>query len=105
MMLGWRAAKDYGVGVGDRFKIEERTFRVVGIFSTNNAIGDTGGMFPVTALQAWHTLPGVYTLAFVKLQPHASVGGRAQGRREGEPAARDDRDRRTTSAGSTATSC
>ena len=73
VMLGWRAAKDFGVGVGDRFKIEERTFRVVGIFSTNNAIGDAGGMFPITALQAWHTLPGVYTLAFVKLQPHANV--------------------------------
>ncbi len=73
MMLGWRAAKDFGVEVGDRFKIEERTFRVVGIFSTNNAIGDAGGMFPVAALQAWHTLPGVYTLAFVKVQDGTSV--------------------------------
>ena len=73
MMLGWRAAKDFGVGVGDRFKLEERTFRVVGIFSTNNPIGDGGGMFPVTELQAWHTLPGVYTLAFVKVQPKANV--------------------------------
>ena len=27
MMLGWRAAKDFGVGVGDKFKVEERTFR------------------------------------------------------------------------------
>ena len=73
MMLGWRAAKQYGLGVGDTFKIEERTFRIVGIFSTNNAIGDTAGMFPLTELQAWHTLPGVYTLAFVKLSPHVSV--------------------------------
>jgi putative ABC transport system permease protein len=73
MMLGWRAAKDFGVGVGDRFKIEERTFRVVGIYSTNNAIGDAGGMFPAVELQAWHTLPGVYTLAFVKVAPGASV--------------------------------
>ena len=72
MMLGWRAAKDYGLGVGDRFKIEERTFRIVGIFATDNAIGDTAGMFPVAELQAWHTLPGVYTLAFVKLRPHVS---------------------------------
>ena len=30
-------------------------------------------MFPVTELQAWHTLPGVYTLAFVKVQPDANV--------------------------------
>ena len=73
IMLGWRAAKQYGLGVGDAFKIEERTFRIVGIFSTDNAIGDTAGMFPLTELQAWHTLPGVYTLAFVKLKPHVSV--------------------------------
>src|SRR6185503_2378552 len=73
MMLGWRAAKDFGVEVGDRFKVEERTFRVVGIFSTDNPIGDGGGMFPITELQAWHTLPGVYTLAFVRVQPGASI--------------------------------
>ena len=73
MMIGWRAAKTYGLEVGDRFKVEEKSFRVVGIFSTNNAIGDTGGMYPVTALQDWHTLSGVYTLAFVKLQPNVSV--------------------------------
>jgi len=73
MMIGWRAAKTFGLGVGDRFKVEERTFRVVGIFSTNNPIGDTGGMYPITALQDWHTLSGVYTLAFVKLRPGVSV--------------------------------
>ena len=73
MMIGWRAAKTFGLHVGDRFKVEERTFRVVGIFSTNNPIGDTGGMYPITALQDWHTLSGVYTLAFVKLKPHVSV--------------------------------
>jgi putative ABC transport system permease protein len=73
MMLGWRAAKDFGVKVGSRFKVEERTFRVVGIFSTNNPIGDGGGMWPVTELQAWHTLPGVYTLAFVRVRPGVSV--------------------------------
>ncbi len=73
IMLGWRASKDLGVGVGGRLKVEERTFRVVGIFSTNNAIGDTAGMWPLAALQNWHTLPGVYTLAFVRVQPHARV--------------------------------
>ena len=73
IMLGWRASKDLGVGVGGRLRIEERTFRVVGIFSTNNAIGDAGGMFPLAELQNWHTLPGVYTLAFVKVAPGAKV--------------------------------
>ena len=93
MMLGWRAAKDFGVGVGDRFKLEERTFRVVGIFSTNNPIGDGGGMFPVTELQAWHTLPGrVHAGVRESAAPRQRVGGSSRGR-ESEPPARDDRDR------------
>jgi putative ABC transport system permease protein len=75
MMLGWRAAKDFGIGVGDRFKIEERTFRIVGIFSTGNVIGDASGMFPLADLQAWKRLPGVYTLAFVVTKPHVSING------------------------------
>jgi len=57
----------------------------VGIFSTNNAIGDAGGMFPLAELQAWHTLPGVYTLAFVKLQPHASVAAVRHGVEKANP--------------------
>jgi putative ABC transport system permease protein len=73
IMLGWRAVKDFGVHVGDTFKVEERRFRVVGIFSTSNVIGDTAGMFPLTELQAWHTEPGVYTLAFVRVRPKVSI--------------------------------
>src|SRR5689334_6289031 len=79
MMLGWRAAKDFGVGVGDNFKVEERTFRVVGIFSTKIAVGDTVRMFPLVDLWAWHRLPGVFTLAFALVQPHMNIApvGRA----------------------------
>jgi len=73
MMLGWRAAQDFGVDVGARFRIEERTFRVVGIMSTGNAAGDAAGMFPLTALQAWHRQPGVYTLIFVRARPGENI--------------------------------
>ncbi len=73
MMMGSRAAQDFGIHVGDTFKVEERRFRVVGIFSTTNVIGDTAGMFPLTDLQAWHTEPGVYTLAFVRVRPNVSI--------------------------------
>ena len=73
MMLGWQAARDFNVHVGDIFKVEERRFRIVGIFSTKNVIGDTAGMFPLTDLQAWHTEPGVYTLAFVRARPNVSL--------------------------------
>jgi putative ABC transport system permease protein len=79
MMLGWRAAKDFGVNVGDSFKVEERTFRIVGIFSTKIAVGDTVGMFPLVDLWAWHRVPGVYTLAFALVRPHTNIAavGRA----------------------------
>ena len=30
-------------------------------------------MFPLTDLQAWHTEPGVYTLAFVRVRPNVSI--------------------------------
>jgi len=73
MMLGWRAAKDFGVHVGDTFAVEERRFRVVGLFSTKNVFGDAAGMFPLPDLQAWHRQPGVYTLAFVRVRPNASI--------------------------------
>jgi putative ABC transport system permease protein len=73
MMLGWRAAKDLGVHVGDTFRLEERRFRVVGLFSTKNVIGDAAGMFPLADLQAWHRQPGVYTLAFVRVRPNVSI--------------------------------
>jgi putative ABC transport system permease protein len=67
MMLGAQAAKDFGVRVGDTLKVEERTFTVVGIMSTGNSVGDEGGMFPITALQAWHRQPDTYTLVFVRV--------------------------------------
>ena len=89
MMLGWRVAKDFGVGVGDNFKIEERTFRIVGLFSTGNVIGDAGGMFPLATLQAWKREPGVYTLAFVVTKPHVSIDGVRRRHQSCQPAARD----------------
>jgi putative ABC transport system permease protein len=66
MMLGYRAAREFGVKVGETFKIEERRFKVVGLYSTGVVFGDLGGMFPLTTLQEWHRKPGVVTLAFVR---------------------------------------
>ena len=73
MMIGWRAAQTFDVGVGDTFKVEGTPFKIVGIYSTNNPIGDAGGMWSDTTLQDWHNLPGVYTLAFVRVEPGAKV--------------------------------
>ena len=92
MMLGWRAAQTFGVNVGAMFNVEGTRFRVVGIFSTNNPIGDAGGMFSDTTLQAEHSLPGVYTLAFVQVQPGVRIST-VRKAIEREPAPCDDRDR------------
>jgi len=73
MMLGWRAARDLGVKVGDKLRIEERVFDVVGIMSTGNVFGDGAGMFPINELQAWQRQPGVYTLAFVQAKPGTDI--------------------------------
>ena len=73
MMLGWRAAQDFGLHVGDRFTANGTWNTVVGIYSTGISYGDLGGMFPLTALQTYNRVPGAVTLVFVKLEPGASV--------------------------------
>jgi putative ABC transport system permease protein len=75
MMLGWRAAQEFGVDVGDAFQVEERRYRVVGVFSTKNPFGDQAGMFSLTDLQAWHRQPETLTLAFVRAKPGVSIDG------------------------------
>lgn len=85
LMLGWRAAKEFGAHAGSRFRIEGHVYRVVGVFSTNNAIGDASAMFPRVALQAEQHEPGVITLAFVRVEPHVSVAGVAHAIEKANP--------------------
>jgi putative ABC transport system permease protein len=73
VMLGWRAAANLGLHVGDRFHGNGTWNTVVGIYSTGNAFGDAGAMFPLPAIQGYNRVPGVVTLAFVKVTPGASV--------------------------------
>ena len=74
-MLGWRAAANFGLHVGDRFSANGTSNTVVGIYSTGNSFGDAGAMFPLPALQGYNRLPGIVTLAFVKVTPGGSVAG------------------------------
>jgi putative ABC transport system permease protein len=73
MMLGWRAAQNFGLHVGDRFDANGTWNTIVGIFSTGIAYGDLGGMFPLPALQAYNRVPGSVTLVFVKVVPGTPV--------------------------------
>ena len=49
VMLGWTAAANLGLHVGDRFQANGTSNTVVGIYSTGNAFGDAGAMFPLPA--------------------------------------------------------
>jgi putative ABC transport system permease protein len=78
VMLGWRAASNLGLTVGDQFKADGATNTVVGIFSTGNAYGDSGAMFPLAAVQGVNRVPGIVTIAFVKDKPGVSAATVAQ---------------------------
>ena len=73
VMLGWRAAANFGLRVGDQFDANGTTNMVVGIYSTGNSFGDAGAMFPLPAIQGYNRVPGIVTLAFVKVSPGASA--------------------------------
>lgn len=74
VMLGWRAAANFGLHVGDHFSANGTSNTVVGIYSTGNSFGDAGAMFPLSAVQGYNRLSGIVTLAFVKVSGGASVG-------------------------------
>jgi putative ABC transport system permease protein len=73
VMLGWRAAANLGLHVGDRFQANGTTNTVTGIYSTGNSFGDAGAMFPLPAIQGYNRVAGIVTLAFVKVSRGASI--------------------------------
>jgi putative ABC transport system permease protein len=72
VMLGYRAAANLGLHVGQSFTVDQQTYQVVGIFRTGNSIGDSASMFPLTLLQSSQRQPGNVTLVFVLVQPGAN---------------------------------
>ena len=74
MMMGWRAAQNFGIHVGDRFHANGTWNTVVGIYSTGISFGDLGGMFPLPAIQAYNRVPDTVTMVFVKTAPGAHPG-------------------------------
>lgn len=72
VMLGWRAASNLGLKVGDRFDANGTWNTVTGIYSSGNATGDSGAMFPLPAIQGYNRVPGMVTLVFVKVAPGQS---------------------------------
>lgn len=83
VMLGWRAASNLHLRVGSTLHIERADFRVVGFYSTGQALGDAGVMFPLTTMQSLERQPGQVTLVFVRAQPGTDVAA-LQARIDGE---------------------
>ncbi len=73
VLLGWRAASNFGLHVGDSFKGNGTTNTVVGIYSTGNEFGDSGAMFPLPAVQGYNRVPGIVTLVFAKVTPGTRI--------------------------------
>lgn len=74
VMLGYRGARDLGLGVGDTLDLGDGDrFTVVGLYSTGNAIGDTATMFPLNQLQTMKRKAGIVTLAFVRTTPGTNI--------------------------------
>ena len=73
IMLGWRAAANLGLHVGDRLSLDGVSRKIVGIYSTGQALGDAGAMFPLAAFQAQQRQPSEYTLIFVRVTPGTNV--------------------------------
>jgi putative ABC transport system permease protein len=73
VMLGWRAASNLGKHVGDELAIDQTRFQIAGIFSTGQALGDAGAMFPLVPFQAAQRQAGELTLVFVRLAPITDI--------------------------------
>ena len=66
VLLGWRAAENLGKHVGDPIQLDSTSYRVVGIYSTGQALGDAGAMLPLVWFQTYQRQPGQLTLLFVR---------------------------------------
>jgi putative ABC transport system permease protein len=71
IVLGARAADDLGVGVGDSVAIDDRPFRVVGVYQTGVRIQDSGGYVPLPVVEELAGRSGVVTGVYVTVAPDA----------------------------------
>ncbi len=67
VMLGYTAAQNFGLHVGDKFRANGAVNTVTGIVSTSSSFGNDAAFFPLPALQGYNRVPGIVTLIFVKV--------------------------------------
>ena len=73
VILGYRAAENLGLHVGDRLAFGTNNYLIVGLFRTNNDIGNSAFMLPLVAMQAAEREAGDVTLVFVKTRPGTNI--------------------------------
>lgn len=73
MMLGWRAAENMSKHVGDTLAVGPITYRIVGIYSTGQAFGDSGSMYPLVSFQASERKPSEVTLVFAQVGSKSDI--------------------------------
>lgn len=79
IMLGDGAAGDLGVGLGGTVTLDERTFRIVGIYSSDNLWQDKGAYVPLRPLQELAGRQGVVTVVYVWVRAGEDLGAVAAG--------------------------
>lgn len=73
LILGYIAARDLGVKVGQTIRLDQLAYRVVGIYSTGQSLGDAGAMLPLDWFQTHQRQPSQYTLLFVRVKAGISI--------------------------------
>jgi putative ABC transport system permease protein len=66
LLLGYRAAANLHKRVGDTLVVDGTSMRIVGLYSTGQALGDGGAMLPLGPFQAAQRQSGELTLVFVR---------------------------------------
>lgn len=73
ILLGYIAAQDLGLHVGDSLRVDNNSYHIVGIYSTGQSLGDAGAMLPLEWFQTVQRQPSQYTLLFVRVAPGTAV--------------------------------
>ncbi len=73
LILGKRAAADLGAGAGDVVTIDDRPFRVTGIYKTGELYQDGGAYAPLATMQDLGAKTGVVTAVFITAERGVDV--------------------------------
>ena len=68
VMLGYTLAKSLNKTVGQTIVLDAKTYRVVGLYRTDIAFGNSTLMFPLSTLQGLNRVSGQVSLGFVKVR-------------------------------------